>query len=149
MKHYPHDLSDVIIHPLYKTKQFEYILNQLFVILYPTSCSAESNKFATVIKKTLTGYLDAYKAYQQCCATLIMSYILEEDTKILFVLLDILDENTCEYPAKLAVAEAMVNMLENDCMEEFDYWNKWFEERGSAFDQWIFMQFVELLRNND
>jgi hypothetical protein len=149
MKHYPHDLSDVIIHPLYKTKQFEYILVILFVLLYPAATLSEGRKYKAAISSILNGNLDAYKAYRQCCGSLLLSRTLSSETAYLLTSLDIRNTHFPEYAGSVALAEALFNMLEDDCEENFNYWNGWFEERNAAFEQLTFLQCLVLIRNND
>ncbi len=149
MKHYKPDLSDVVIHPLYKTKQFDYILRNLFTLLYPEATAPEIKKFIGAMGTFLNGNLDAYKAYQQCCATLLLSRILSAETATLFVGLDILEINSPGYRGFTAIAESLVNMLEDASKENIEYWNDWFEERDAAFEQWVFQEFIRLIRNND
>jgi hypothetical protein len=149
MKHYPHDLSDVIIHPLYKTKQFEYILQLLFVLLYPGATLSEDKEYNKVISIILNGNLDAYKAYRQCCGSLLLSRTLSVEIAFLLTSLDVRNTQFPEYAGSVALAEALFNMLEDDCEENFDYWYAWFEERNAAFEQLTFMQCLVLMRNID
>jgi hypothetical protein len=149
MKHYPHDLSDVIIHPLYKTKQFEYILQVLFVLLYPVATLSESNKYNTAISAILNRNLDAYKAYRQCCGSLLVNRTLSSEPALLLTSLDIRNSHFPEYSGSIALAEALFNMLEDYTEENFDYWYDWFEERNAAFEQLTFLQFLVLIRNID
>jgi hypothetical protein len=149
MKHYPHDISDFIIHPLYKTKQFEYILVILFVILYPEATLSEDQKYKTAISTILNRNLDAYKAYRQCCGSLLLSRTLSSETAFLLTSLDLRNTHFPEYAGSIALAEALFNMLEEDCEENFDYWYAWFEERNAAFEQLTFMQCLVLMRNID
>ena len=149
MKHHPHDLSDVFIHPLYKTKQFEYILFQLFYIHYPDATLEEAKTATQAFYNFLTGNLDAYRAYQQCCATILLCFILSDETSVLFEALDLLEIDSPEYLRFASLAESLVSILEDDSWDNFDYWVQWFEERELFFQKLIFQEFVWMTRDND
>jgi hypothetical protein len=121
----------------------------LFVILYPEATLSEDQKYKTAISAILNRNLDAYKAYRQCCGSLLLSRTLSCETAYLLTSPDIRNTAFPEYPGSIALAEALVNMLEDDSKENFNYWNGWFEERNAAFEQLIFLQFLLRIRNND